>query len=56
MSWIVFLKWILLKATISLYIGGKYKDLLHVGVPMAERIGPKAGQPSITFLWTFARP
>ena len=40
----------------SLSIGTRNLAILYVGVPMAERICQKAGQPSITFLWTFARP
>ena len=30
--------------------------IFYVGIPMAERIGRKEGQPSKTVLWTFARP
>ena len=33
----------------SLRIGTRNLAILHVGVPMAERIGRKAGQLSITF-------
>ena len=40
----------------SLSIETKNLTFLYVGVPMAERIVRKAGQPSITYLWTFARP
>ena len=41
----------------SVSIGTRNLAILYMGVPMtAERIGRKAGQPSITFLWTFARP
>ena len=40
----------------SLSIGTRNLAILYVGVSMAERIGRKAGQPSITFSWTFARP
>ena len=39
----------------SLSIGTRNLAILYVVVPMAERIGRKAGQPSITFLWNFAR-
>ena len=40
----------------SLSIATRNLANLHVGIPMNDRIGQKAGQPSITFLWTFARP
>ena len=39
----------------SLSIGTRNLAILYVGVPLTERIARKAGQPSITFLWTFAR-
>ena len=39
----------------SLSTGTRNLAILYVGVPMTERIARKAGQPSITFLWTFAR-
>ena len=39
-----------------LSIGTRNLAILYVGAPVAEGIGWKAGQPSITFLWTFARP
>ena len=39
-----------------LSIGTRNLVSLHISVPMAEVIGRKAGQPSITFSWTFARP
>ena len=37
----------------SLSTGTRNLAILHVGVPMAERVGRKTEQPSITFLWTF---
>ena len=47
----------------SLSIGTRNLAILYLSVPMAERVGRKAGQPSITvfyffifFLWSFARP
>ena len=39
----------------SLSIRTRNSAILYVGVSMAERIGRKTRQPSITFLWTFAR-
>ena len=40
----------------SLGIGMKNVSIIYVGVLMSDKIGRKAGQPSITFLRTFARP
>ena len=40
----------------SLSIGTRNLAMLYMGVSMAERMGRKAWKPSITFLWTFARP
>ena len=49
------LKLYLLEAK-SLSIATRNLAILHVVIPMKDRIGQKAEQPSITFLWTFARP
>ena len=31
-------------------------ESLYVGVPMADKIGPKDGRQSVTILWTLANP
>ena len=36
-------------------IGTKNYASLHVGVPMADKIGSKDGRPSVTILWTLAK-
>ena len=40
----------------SLSIGTRNLVTSYVGVPLTERIGRIAGEPLITFLWTFAGP
>ena len=37
-------------------IGTKNFASLYVGVPMADKIGLKDGRPSVTILWTLAKP
>ena len=37
-------------------IGTKNFASLYVGVPMADKIGLKDGRPSLTILWTLAKP
>ena len=37
-------------------IGTKNFASLHVGVPMADKIGLQDGRPSLTILWTLAKP
>ena len=37
-------------------IGTKNFASLYVGVPMADQIGLKDGRPSVTILWTIAKP
>ena len=37
-------------------IGTKNFESLYVGVPMADKIGLKVGRPSVTILWTLAKP
>ena len=37
-------------------VGTKNFASLYVVVPMADKIGLKGGRPSVTILWTLAKP